>query len=86
LSEVTGEVRISRWLGAFDTDRIINPKTAPSQFRGGIVMAPARPSPKTPCSMSAMAESSIHPWPSTTFLCMRMFPKSTSSGRTNRIR
>jgi xanthine dehydrogenase YagR molybdenum-binding subunit len=28
LSEVTGEVRISRWLGAFDTDRIINPKTA----------------------------------------------------------
>ncbi len=34
----TGEVRIRRWLGAFDTGRIINPKTAVSQFRGGIVM------------------------------------------------
>jgi xanthine dehydrogenase YagR molybdenum-binding subunit len=34
----TGEVRISRWVGAFDTGRIINPKTAVSQFRGGIVM------------------------------------------------
>ena len=34
----TGEVRIRRWVGAFDTGRIINPKTAVSQFRGGIVM------------------------------------------------
>jgi xanthine dehydrogenase YagR molybdenum-binding subunit len=36
--EQTGEVRISRWLGSFDTGRILNPKTAVSQFRGGIVM------------------------------------------------
>jgi xanthine dehydrogenase YagR molybdenum-binding subunit len=35
---LTGEVRISRWVGSFDTGRILNPKTAISQFRGGIVM------------------------------------------------
>jgi len=35
---VTGEVRIARWVGSFDTGRIINPKTAASQFRGGIIM------------------------------------------------
>ena len=34
----TGEVRISRWLGVFDVGRVINPKTASSQLRGGIVM------------------------------------------------
>jgi len=34
----TGEVRVSRWVGAFDTGRILNPKTAVSQFRGGIIM------------------------------------------------
>ena len=36
--EETGEVRIRRWVGAFDTGRILNPKTATSQFRGGIIM------------------------------------------------
>ena len=36
--EATGEVRIRRWMGAFDTGRILNPKTATSQFRGGIIM------------------------------------------------
>ncbi len=34
----TGEVRVSRWVGAFDCGRILNPKTAISQFRGGIIM------------------------------------------------
>jgi xanthine dehydrogenase YagR molybdenum-binding subunit len=34
----TGEVRIARWVGAFDTGRIINPKTSRSQFMGGIIM------------------------------------------------
>ena len=34
----TGELRVSRWLGSFDCGRIINPKTAASQFRGGIIM------------------------------------------------
>lgn len=38
VSEVTGEVRVSRWLGVFDTGTILNPKTAASQFRGGIVI------------------------------------------------
>ena len=36
--EQTGEIRINRWLGSFDTGRILNPKTAVSQFRGGIIM------------------------------------------------
>lgn len=34
----TGEVRIARWLGVFDTGRIVNPKLARSQLRGGIIM------------------------------------------------
>ena len=38
VNEVTGEVRVSRWLGSFDTGRILNAKTAASQFRGAIVM------------------------------------------------
>lgn len=35
---ITGETRISRFLGYFDCGRILNPKTAASQFRGGIIM------------------------------------------------
>ena len=38
VNAVTGETRVSRWLGSFDTGRILNPKTAASQFRGGIIM------------------------------------------------
>lgn len=38
VSEVTGEVRVRRFLGSFDCGRILNPKTAASQFRGGIIM------------------------------------------------
>jgi xanthine dehydrogenase YagR molybdenum-binding subunit len=38
VDEDTGEVRVTRFLGVFDCGRIINPKTASSQFRGGIVM------------------------------------------------
>ena len=34
----TGEVHVSRWLGVFDVGRVVNPKTASSQLRGGIVM------------------------------------------------
>ncbi len=37
-NEETGEVRVSRFVGAFDTGRILNPKTARSQFMGGIIM------------------------------------------------
>jgi xanthine dehydrogenase YagR molybdenum-binding subunit len=38
VNTVTGEVRVRRLLGSFDCGRIINPKTAASQFRGGIIM------------------------------------------------
>ncbi len=38
VNEESGEVRVARWVGAFDTGRILNPKTAGSQFRGGIIM------------------------------------------------
>jgi xanthine dehydrogenase YagR molybdenum-binding subunit len=38
VNSVTGETRVSRFLGSFDCGRIINPKTASSQFRGGIIM------------------------------------------------
>lgn len=35
---VTGEARVTRFLGSFDCGTILNPKTAASQFRGGIIM------------------------------------------------
>jgi xanthine dehydrogenase YagR molybdenum-binding subunit len=38
VNAVTGETRVTRFLGSFDCGRILNPKTAASQFRGGIVM------------------------------------------------
>jgi xanthine dehydrogenase YagR molybdenum-binding subunit len=34
----TGEIRVTRWVGAFDIGRVVNAKTAASQLRGGIVM------------------------------------------------
>jgi xanthine dehydrogenase YagR molybdenum-binding subunit len=38
VNAVTGETRVDRVLGSYDCGRIINPKTATSQFRGGIIM------------------------------------------------
>ena len=38
VNAVTGEPRVSRFLGSFDCGRIINAKTARNQFRGGIIM------------------------------------------------
>jgi xanthine dehydrogenase YagR molybdenum-binding subunit len=38
VNAVTGEVRVDRMLGSFDCGRILNPKTAASQFRGGMIM------------------------------------------------
>jgi xanthine dehydrogenase YagR molybdenum-binding subunit len=38
VNAVTGETRIRRFLGSFDCGRILNAKTAKSQFRGGIIM------------------------------------------------
>jgi len=38
VSDLTGEVRVTRWVGAFDCGTVLNPKTAMSQLRGGIIM------------------------------------------------
>jgi xanthine dehydrogenase YagR molybdenum-binding subunit len=38
VSSITGEPRVRRLLGSFDCGRIINAKTAASQFRGGMIM------------------------------------------------
>lgn len=38
VNAVTGEVRVPRLLGSFDCGRILNAKTATSQFKGGIIM------------------------------------------------
>ncbi len=38
VNAVTGEIRVARFLGSFDCGRILNSKTAASQFRGGIIM------------------------------------------------
>lgn len=38
VNSVTGETRVRRFLGSYDCGRILNPKTAASQFRGGIIM------------------------------------------------
>jgi xanthine dehydrogenase YagR molybdenum-binding subunit len=38
VNAITGECRVNRFLGSFDCGRILNAKTAASQFRGGIVM------------------------------------------------
>lgn len=38
VNSITGETRVSRFLGSFDCGRILNAKTAASQFRGGIIM------------------------------------------------
>ncbi|MFI7702633.1 molybdopterin cofactor-binding domain-containing protein [Nonomuraea sp. NPDC049480] len=37
VDEDTGEVRVSRWVGAFDGGRIVSPKQAAGQMRGGII-------------------------------------------------
>jgi xanthine dehydrogenase YagR molybdenum-binding subunit len=36
--EETGEARVSRWLCSLDCGRVVNPRTATSQLRGGIIM------------------------------------------------
>lgn len=38
VNAVTGEILPSRFLGSFDCGRILNARTAASQFRGGIIM------------------------------------------------
>ena len=36
--EITGEIRLTRLLGSFECGRLLNPKTAHSQLRGGMIM------------------------------------------------
>ena len=38
VNAITGETRVTRFLGSFDCGRILNPTAAASQFRGGIIM------------------------------------------------
>jgi xanthine dehydrogenase YagR molybdenum-binding subunit len=38
VSEITGELRVDRLVGAFDCGRILSAKTASSQFKGGMIM------------------------------------------------
>jgi xanthine dehydrogenase YagR molybdenum-binding subunit len=38
VSAVTGETRVTRFLGSYDCGRVLNAKTGASQLRGGIVM------------------------------------------------
>lgn len=38
VSDVTGEIRVDRLLGSFDCGTILNPQTATSQFKGGMIM------------------------------------------------
>ncbi|WP_436536536.1 xanthine dehydrogenase family protein molybdopterin-binding subunit [Actinoplanes sp. HUAS TT8] len=38
VSTVTGEIRVSRLLGMYDAGRVLNPRTARSQFIGGMIM------------------------------------------------
>ncbi len=38
VSALTGETRVSRFLGSFDAGQILNAKMATSQFKGGIIM------------------------------------------------
>ncbi len=38
VNAITGETRVTRFLGSFDCGRILNAKLAASQFRGGIIM------------------------------------------------
>jgi xanthine dehydrogenase YagR molybdenum-binding subunit len=38
VNAITGETRVARLLGSYDCGRILNPKTALSQFKGGIIM------------------------------------------------
>ncbi|MGH6861676.1 MAG: xanthine dehydrogenase family protein molybdopterin-binding subunit, partial [Phyllobacterium sp.] len=38
VSRVTGEIRVDRLLGSYDCGTILNPKTATSQFKGGMIM------------------------------------------------
>jgi xanthine dehydrogenase YagR molybdenum-binding subunit len=68
VNEVTGEVRVRRFLGSFDCGRILNAKTAASQFRGGIIMG---------LGLALMEEVSFDERSGRTFPCIWMCRRST---------
>ena len=55
MSSVTGETRVRRFLGSYDCGRILNPKTAASQFRGGIIMGLG-------LALMGLSVASYEPW------------------------
>jgi xanthine dehydrogenase YagR molybdenum-binding subunit len=52
VNAITGETRVRRVLDSYDCGRILNPKTAISQFRGGIIMGLGSRSWRKPSSTS----------------------------------
>ena len=64
VSVITGETRVSRFLGSFDCGRILNAKTAASQFRGGIIMGLGLALMRKRSSTSARARHESRAWPS----------------------
>jgi xanthine dehydrogenase YagR molybdenum-binding subunit len=77
VNAVTGETRVSRFLGSYDCGRIINAKTAASQFRGGIIMGLGLALMEGRCSTSATGTSRTQTWPTTTCPCTWTCPRST---------
>jgi xanthine dehydrogenase YagR molybdenum-binding subunit len=52
VDEWLGRVRVTRWVGAYDPGRVLNPKTARSQAIGGIVWG---------LGMALLEHSAVHP-------------------------
>ena len=82
VNEESGEVRLSRWLGSFDCGRVVNPKTAASQLRGGIVMGIGMALTEETLFDGATAASSTLRWPSITCQSTWTCHRSRSSGTT----
>jgi xanthine dehydrogenase YagR molybdenum-binding subunit len=60
VNAITGETRVSRFLGSFDCGRILNAKTATSQFRGGIdIIWTGIPDPHAPMGAHGIGEIGI---------------------------
>lgn len=75
-----GQIEVTRMTGVFDAGRILNAKTARSQFIGGMGGASAWRSTKETITIPGWSASSTTTSPNTTSLPMPMFPPSTSPG------
>ncbi|MFC4111053.1 molybdopterin cofactor-binding domain-containing protein [Nonomuraea zeae] len=85
VDEDTGEVRVTRWASAFDGRRIVSPKQAASQMRGGIIQGIGMALWKRPCSTDAPAASSTPAWPTSTSPPTPTCPTSTCASWTGPI-